>query len=136
MSAEIESLKQVLRTLEAQTYETRKQLQKLLQGNLERRCSVEISWDQVRGEYKTRFFRNSETLFFHFTKKYTRTLASAGIELANGFRPRVPWKEIDAGKTWTADVVIHEWYWDKNFCTGSLAVAQVIPFRNLKIAQK
>lgn len=130
MSSEIESLKHYLRALEAQTQEARKQLQKLLQGTDSRRCQAEISWDPERHLYRTRFFRGSETLYSYFTKKYSRSLASVGIERAGGLRPRVSWKDVDAGKTWSAEVILHEWYWDKYIANNtSTPSAQVIPFR-------
>ncbi len=136
MSADIENLKRYLQNLEAQANEARKQLHKLLQADDSRRCQVEIYWNAERSSYVTRFYRGGETLYSHLTKKYSRALASVGIERANGLRPRVSWKDVDAGKTWTADVVVHGWYWDQHFTDKTNQLAQVIPFPKLRVGTK
>ncbi|MCC6138468.1 MAG: hypothetical protein IT287_07530 [Bdellovibrionaceae bacterium] len=123
----IEVLKRTLLALEAETLETRKQLQQLLMDKEKRSCHAVIRWDTELQTYCTLFYsKNNELLFSFNTKKYSRSLATAGIELANGLRPRVSWKDIDAGKTWDAQVLIHDWYWQEHFCKKSSSSAQVI----------
>lgn len=136
MSADIESLKRYLQNLETQVQQARQQLHKLLQDDNSRCCQAEIYWDSARNMYITRFLRNGETLHSFATKRYSRSLASVGIERANGLRPRVSWKDVDAGKTWTATVVIHKWYWEEHFSLKTSTRAQIIPFRSLASASK
>ena len=133
----IEVLKRTLLALEAETQQTRKKLQQLLIDKNHRSCRAEIRWDVHLQSYNTAFYsENNDILFSLNTKKYSRSLASAGIELANGLRPRVSWKDVDAGKTWIAQVLVHDWYWQEHFCKKSTATATVIQLASFRDALK
>lgn len=127
-NANVVSLKQVLMTLEREADLKRRQLQTLTKGNEDRRCTVEIFWNHIQNAYTTRFTNNGETLHSFLTKKSTRSLASVGIARANGLRPRVSWKDVDAGHTWKADAIVHEWYWQKYFTGNNVTPAKIINF--------
>lgn len=127
-TATIENLKRALASLEREAELKRQELKSLLLNDESRRCTVEIFWNSVLNNYTTRFSHDGKTLHTFSTKKSTRSLASVGIARANGLRPRVSWKDVDAGHVWTADAVIHDWYWEKYFAAHAATPAKVIDF--------
>lgn len=122
----IESLRKTLESLERQTEITRAKLQALLQEAEALCCTVEIHWCSEKHQYVTRFTKNHETLYTTHTKKSSRSLATVGIARANGLKPRVLWKEVDAGKVWKVDAIIHSWYWEKYLNPTALLAKNVI----------
>lgn len=131
----IEVLKRTLRALEAEAQQTRKHLHQLLIDKEQRTCFAEIRLCPSTQTYKVSFCSLSKDLLFSFeTKKYSRTLASAGIETANGLRPRISWKDVDAGKVWQAEVVVHDWYWQQHFNKRFASCAKVIDLSRFRKA--
>jgi hypothetical protein len=128
-------LKRTLMSLESQAQSTRKQLKQLLHQTEQRRCKVEIRWSDEQQAYVTTYFKNNFTLYSYCTKKSSRSRASEGIELANGLLPRVSWKDINAGKTWTADVLVHSWYWEEHFQNNN-SLATVISLQSFRILKR
>lgn len=119
----IESLKRTLEALERQTELTRTKLHTLLQNAEALHCTVEIHWCGDKQVYVTRFIKNHELIYTTYTKKSNRSMATVGIARANGLKPRVLWKEVDAGKIWSVSAIMHSWYWEK-YLNPTILLAQ------------
>lgn len=122
----IESLKRTLEALERQTELTRTKLHALIQNTETLSCTAEIYWCGEKQAYITRFIKNHEVIYTTHTKKSNRSMATVGIARADGLKPRVLWKEVDAGKTWRVSAIIHSWYWEKYLNPTTLLAKNVI----------
>lgn len=122
----ISEIKKALSSLEHHTLILREQLRQLQHHKEDRRCNVEIYWNIEQQMYITKFSRDEATLYLDETKKYRRADASIGIESVDGKPPRIPWKQIESGIPWQANVIVKQYYWEQHFANKQVPAAKVL----------
>lgn len=92
---------------------TKRDLKRLLRDRESRRLQVDIRWDRSQERYISVFFREGQVLLSRTSKKYQKGQASVGIDSVDDKLPRVPWKQIDAGITWSVSAIISDYFWEQ-----------------------